>query len=231
MVVLLVALAPVFIILFYVYFRDKYEKEPFKLLFSAVLAGVIIVLPVIIIERVIMAFQPAMHPLMDAGYNAFLVAALVEEAFKYLALFLIIWKSPEFNEKFDGIVYAVFISLGFAAVENILYVMEGGLKTGLIRAVTAVPAHALFGVMMGYYFGIARMYAELRKPYLWKAFLIPFILHGVYDFLLMADIPILLLAFIPYLLYLYFVGFRKMKETSDASVFREQEEDESISTP
>lgn len=225
MVVLLVALAPVFIILFYVYFRDKYEKEPIKLLLFAVLAGMIIVLPVIFVERFIMALQPDMHPIMDAGYNAFLVAALVEEAFKYLALFLLIWKSPEFNEKFDGIVYAVFISLGFAAVENVLYVIEGGVNTGLIRAITAVPAHALFGVTMGYYFGIARMYPELRDSHMWKAFLIPFILHGIYDFLLMSNLPILLLAFIPYMFYLYFAGFRKMKITSDTSIFKDDFEE------
>lgn len=225
MVVLLIALAPVFIILFYIYIRDKYDREPFKLLLLSLLAGMVIVIPVIFVERLIMAFQPPMSPLMDAGYSAFLVAALVEEAFKYLALFLLIWKSPEFDEKFDGIVYAVFISLGFAAVENVLYVIDGGIKTGLIRAITAVPAHALFGVMMGYYFGIARMYPELRKAYIWRAFLIPFILHGIYDFLLMSNLPFLLLAFIPYMFYLYFAGFRKMKITSDASIFKDKVEE------
>lgn len=226
MAVLLLALAPVFIILFYVYFRDRYEKEPFKLLALAILAGIIIVAPVIFIERLIIALQPPMGQLMSAGYQAFMVASLVEEGFKYLALFLLIWKSSEFNEKFDGIVYAVFISLGFAAVENILYVMEGGIRTGLLRAITAVPAHALFGVTMGYYFGIARMYVELRKAYMWRAFLIPFLLHGIYDFLLMSNLPILLLAFIPFMFYLYFTGFRKMKITSDSSVFKDADVDE-----
>lgn len=221
MVIILLALAPVFIILFYIYFRDKYEKEPFKLLALSLVAGIIIVLPVIFIERLIMALQPEMGQLMDAGYNAFLVAALVEEAFKFLALYLLIWKSKEFNEKFDGIVYAVFISLGFAAVENVLYVTGGGIEVGLIRAITAVPAHALFGVTMGYYFGIARMYIELRKKYIWLAFLVPFVLHGIYDFLLMSNLPILLLAFIPFMLYLYFAGFRKIKVTSNSSIYKD----------
>ncbi len=224
MIVLLISLAPVLIILFYVYFRDKYEKEPISLLFKAILAGAIIVIPVIIVERIIGAFQPQLSQLLEAGYTAFLVAAFTEESFKYLALFLLIWKSPHFNEKFDGIVYAVFISLGFAAVENVMYVVQGGMSTGLIRSFTAVPAHALFGVMMGYYFGIAHMYPELKKPYLWRAILVPFMLHGIYDFLLMSNLPILLLAFIPYMLYLYFAGFRKMKITSDASIFRDEEE-------
>ncbi len=229
MIILLLSLAPVFIILFYVYFRDKYEKEPFRLLAFAVVAGIIIVVPVIFVERLIIALQPPMGRLMDAGYDAFMVAALVEEGFKFLALYLLIWKSKEFNEKFDGIVYAVFISLGFAAVENVMYVMNGGITTGLIRAITAVPAHALFGVTMGYYFGIARMYVELRKQYIWKALLIPFVLHGIYDFLLMSNLPILLLAFIPYVVYLYFAGFRKMKISSNSSIFKDVDEEEELS--
>ena len=144
----------------------------------------------------------------------------MEEAFKYLALILLLWRNKNFNEKFDGIVYAVFISLGFAAVENIMYVSRGGMEVAMIRAVTAVPAHALFGIRMGYFLGIARMYPELRKQYLFLAFFYPFLLHGFYDFILMAQVEWLLLLFIPYLLFLYFVGFRKMAVTSRTSIFR-----------
>ena len=220
MIVLFAALAPVFIILFYIYFRDRYEKEPVKLLIKAVLAGCLIVIPVIFIERFLMGWKPSMDKAVDAAYSAFLVAAFTEELFKFLALYLLIWKSPSFNEKFDGIVYAVFISLGFAAVENVMYVVEGGYQTAITRAITAVPAHALFGVMMGYYFGIARMYPELRSNYLLRAILVPILLHGIYDFILMIEIELLLLVFIPYLIYLYFMGFRKIKALSDASVYK-----------
>jgi RsiW-degrading membrane proteinase PrsW (M82 family) len=225
MSIIISALAPVVIILFYIYFRDKYEREPIALLLMSIAAGALIVLPVIFVEQMISSGNPFTETsgskIGNAAYDAFLVAALVEEAFKFLALYLLIWKNKNFNEKFDGIVYAVFISLGFAAVENIMYVSRGGLDVALTRAITAVPAHALFGVRMGYFFGIARMYKELRRSHLILAFIYPFILHGIYDFILMTQINWLLLLFLPYLVFLYFVGFRKMKIISNSSIFKD----------
>ncbi len=224
MTYLVAALAPVVIILFYVYFRDKYEKEPLGLLLMSILAGAIIVLPVILVEQLISSMNPFSESgslkIAYAAYDGFLVASLVEESFKFLALYLLLWNNKNFNEKFDGIVYAVFISLGFAAVENVMYVSQGGLNVALVRALTAVPAHALFGVRMGYFTGIARMYPELRKSYLFMAFFYPFMLHGFYDFILMAESAWLLLLFVPYIVFLYFMGFRKMKVISDSSIFR-----------
>ena len=119
---LIIALAPIFIIAIYVYFRDKYEKEPFGMLLKALLLGILIPLPIILLERFLVSIQPELTRGWSAFYNAFVVAAFSEELFKYIALFLLVWKSPHFNEKFDGIVYGVFVSLGFAGVENILYV-------------------------------------------------------------------------------------------------------------
>jgi len=226
MIVLLASLAPVFIILFYIYFRDKYDKEPIGLLVKAVVAGVLIVLPVIFVERLLMGLMPPMEKIGSATYHAFAVAATTEEVFKFLALYLLVWKSPSFNEKFDGIVYAVFVSLGFAAVENIMYVTDGGMQTALMRSLTAVPAHALFGVTMGYYMGIARMYDELRKSYLWKAILIPILLHGIYDFILMVEIGWLLTFFVPYVIVLYVLGMKKLKVLSNASIFKPVEGEE-----
>jgi RsiW-degrading membrane proteinase PrsW (M82 family) len=223
MAVLLASLAPVFIILFYIYFRDKYEKEPLRMLAKALLAGVLIILPVIFVERWLSSASPFSGKVGAAAWHAFVVAGSTEEVFKYLALYLLIWKSPSFNEKFDGIVYAVFVSLGFAAVENVMYVMDGGLQTAAIRALTAVPAHAIFGVSMGYYLGIAHMYKELRKQYLLRAIAIPVLLHGIYDFILMVQIGWLLILFIPYVVLLYVMGIKKMKVLSDASVFKPEE--------
>jgi RsiW-degrading membrane proteinase PrsW (M82 family) len=226
MVVLLASLAPVFIILFYIYFRDKYEKEPLRLLVKAIVAGIVIVIPVIFVERLLMSQMPSIGKVGEAAYRAFLVAASTEELFKFAAIYLLFWKSPSFNEKFDGIVYASFVSLGFAGVENVLYVMESGMQTALIRSLTAVPAHAIFGVTMGYYLGIARMYKELRSTYLARALLVPIVLHGIYDFILMVEIGWLLIFFIPYVIALYFMAHKKMKVLSDASIFRPLEEDE-----
>jgi RsiW-degrading membrane proteinase PrsW (M82 family) len=226
MAVLLASLAPVVIILFYIYFRDKYEKEPLGLLLKALLMGIVVVIPVIFIERLLMNMMPQSNKVAAAFYHAFIVAGSTEELFKFLALYLLVWKSPSFNEKFDGIVYAVFVSLGFAGVENVLYVIDGGMQTALMRALTAIPAHAIFGIIMGYYLGIAHMYTELKGPYLARALLVPILLHGIYDFILMVEIGWLLLLFIPYVIILYVMGMKKMKELSDTSIFKPLEEEE-----
>ena len=218
--ILFVALAPVLIIAFYIYFRDKYEKEPIGLLLKSLLAGAIIVLPVIFIEHFISSFDIYFQGLPKAMYDAFLVAAITEESFKYFALMLLIWKNPNFNEKFDGIVYAVFISLGFAGIENILYVLSFGSQVGWSRAFTAVPAHAIFGIMMGYYFGLARFYPEMRRKLLIRALVLPVIFHGIYDYLLMSKQQILLLLFIPFLVFMWVTGFRRMRELSDRSLYK-----------
>ena len=153
---LFISIAPVFIIAFYVYYRDKYEKEPFSVLLKALFTGILIILPIVIIERILTLFSEDMEDLQNAAYTAFIVAGLTEEGMKYLAFYVFFWRNKNFNEKFDGIVYAVFIALGFAAIENIFYVLIGGYGIGILRALTAVPAHALFGTMMGYHFGLAR---------------------------------------------------------------------------
>jgi RsiW-degrading membrane proteinase PrsW (M82 family) len=225
--VFLSAIAPVFIIALYIYFRDKYEKEPLLLLAMALALGMLTVIPILFVERLLMGVMPPMGRVGAAAYQAFLVAGTSEEVFKFLALYLLIWKSPSFNEQFDGIVYAVFVSLGFAAVENVMYVMDGGLEVAALRAITAVPAHAIFGITMGYFFGIARRYKELRKRYMHRALWVPILLHGIYDFILMVGIPWLLALFIPYVIYLYIAGGKKLKILSEASVFNPHTGEES----
>ena len=225
MAILLASLAPVFIILFYIYFRDKYDREPLGLLVKSLVSGMVIVIPVMIIEGLLIKVMPTSGKVASAFYHAFLVAGFTEEVLKYTALYLLVWKSKYFNEKFDGIVYAVFVSLGFAAVENVLYVIGSGYHTAIVRALTAVPAHALFGITMGYYFGIAHMYAEIRKDYLMRALFVPILLHGIYDFILMVEVGWLLMLFVPYVIYLYVTGIRKMRILSDASIFRPTSEE------
>jgi RsiW-degrading membrane proteinase PrsW (M82 family) len=217
---LFVSLAPVIIIAIYVIIRDKYEKEPIGRLLLALVAGLLIVPPVIAVERSLMLFSGSFNGMVTHLYHAFAVASLTEEGFKYLAFMLLIWRSRDFNEKFDGIVYAVFISLGFAAVENLLYVYRGGYQVGMLRAFTAVPAHAIFGVSMGYHFGMAKFYSEERRKQLFLAFIYPFLWHGAYDFFLMAGKPIYLILFIPLLFLLWRSGFKRMKRLSDISVYR-----------
>jgi RsiW-degrading membrane proteinase PrsW (M82 family) len=222
---LFVSIAPVLIIAFYIYYRDKHEKEPFSILLKALFTGVLIVIPVVIIEKFLTLFSEGMEGLQHAGYTAFIVAGLTEEGMKFLAFILFFWKNKNFNEKFDGIVYAVFIALGFAAIENILYVFTGGYGVGILRALTAIPAHALFGTMMGYHFGLARFDSIKQSFHLTLAFILPFISHGLYDFLLFGNTQFLLTAFIPVFIYFWISGFRKMTRLSNASAFRTDRSD------
>lgn len=217
---LFISIAPILIIAMYIYVRDKYEKEPILSLLKALLTGVIITLPIVFIQKLLIEMGPAQDGMCAAVYNGFAVASFTEEGFKYLAFLFFFWNSRDFNEKFDGIVYAVFISLGFAAVENMLYVYKSGYQVGIIRAVTAVPAHALFGTVMGYHFSYAKFYRERRKKQLLLAFLIPFMWHGLYDFLVLGKKEILIIVFIPVVIWFWINGLKKMKELSMASFFR-----------
>jgi RsiW-degrading membrane proteinase PrsW (M82 family) len=220
MTLLVIALGPVFIIAAYIYFRDKYEKEPVYLLLLSLLAGALITVPIAIVESLLSGLSVNFEGLLKPAWHAFAVAGFTEEFFKYLAMYILIWRSREFNEKFDGIVYAVFISLGFAGVENVMYVVESGETTGLIRAFTAVPAHTIFGITMGFYFGYAKFSLKNQTAWKIKALIYPVFLHGVYDFILMSGINWLVIFFIVFIIYLYIKGLKKIKSLSDESVYR-----------
>ncbi len=221
MSILLISFAPVIIILFYIYRRDKYEKEPIGLLLISLASGAIITLPILFIEIFLMELAYFQHILSNALYEGFIVASMTEELFKYLAFIIFIWRNKNFNELFDGIIYASYISLGFAAVENVIYVFSHGHEVGILRAFTAVPAHALFGIAMGYYFGLAKFDDSKRIKYFLLAFLIPFLLHGFYDFCLMSGHRFLLLVFVIFVVFMWISGFKKMKRHSMNSVFKD----------
>jgi RsiW-degrading membrane proteinase PrsW (M82 family) len=128
--------------------------------------------------------------------------------------------------KYDGIVYSVFISLGFATFENLAYVLSTGFSTAVIRSLTAVPAHALFAVTMGYYLGIAR-FANLRyrRKYIILGLIIPVLLHGIYDFILLSQKLYLLALFIPYMLYLWKRSLGHVDELVEFSQFKDRSEE------
>lgn len=220
MALLLLGLAPVLVILVYIYYRDKYEKEPLNLLMRGLIAGGGIVLPVVVVEFVLTKIGKPITGLYSAAYTAFVVAAFTEEFFKFLAVILLFWRNPNFNERFDGIVYAVFVSLGFALVENLLYVYQNGAGVGFLRAFTAVPAHAMFGVIMGYRLALAK-FVNYKKSYnVILAFVLPLLFHGIYDFLLMSQKTYLLIFFVPLLVFMYYRANCRINETIKASIFK-----------
>ncbi len=186
------AILPSIVLLIYIYKKDKREKEPLGTLLKCFILGVISTIPALIMESIGEVVIDGIFVEGSIAYamlDGFLVAAFSEELCKYFMLKSQTWKRREFNCSFDGIVYAVFVSLGFATFENLLYVVDGGLSTAITRIFTAVPGHACDAVFMGYYYSKAK-YAELsgdkkeKKKNLRKALLIPILLHGTYDFLL-----------------------------------------------
>ncbi len=221
---LFIALAPILLIAFYIYWRDKHEKEPVKQLMSALVAGIVIVIPIFPIEMLLKDMISFNNKYTNAMYYAFVVAAFSEEIFKYIAFFAVIWRNKNFNELFDGIVYAAYISLGFAAIENILYVFQNGFSVGIVRAFTAVPAHALFGITMGYYFSLAKFEQKKRGLHIFLALVVPIFLHGFYDFCLMSKNTWLLLVLLVFFVVAWILGFKKMKKLSKASVFINRED-------
>ncbi len=217
MLLLFVSLFPVIVILLYVYYKNKFQKEPFLLLFYAFLLGALIVIPILFVEISFSNRFTARNWFDSAFINAFLVAALSEEFFKFLVLYYFLWRKKEFDQKYDGIIYAVFISMGFASVENLMYGFENGIGTALVRVITAVPAHALFAIAMGYYFGLAKFNKLKRNKFFLLALLIPILLHGIYDFLLMTGKEVFLYLFLVFLLGMYYYGYKRIKNSSKNS--------------
>jgi RsiW-degrading membrane proteinase PrsW (M82 family) len=211
---ILISLAPIVILLWYFDHLDKHQKESRKFLWSIFLWGVLVTF---IAGGVELGLEHFFHdlfyyPMVQVFATAFIFTAVVEEALKYWVVKRKAYDHPAFNEYFDGIVYAVVASLGFAALENVLYVLEGGLYIGIIRAIFSVPAHALFGAIMGYYIGLARFarHPGEEKKLLRKGLILAIIFHGLYDFFLMSASP-LAIFIVPLLLGLFLNVRRKIK--------------------
>ncbi len=190
------ALIPVIALLIFIYVLDKKEKEPIGLLALLFFAGVGTAIPAIIIEVPAELIMDAIIPYDSVFKGAFLSLVFVapaEEICKFLALTLITWKNKNFDYSYDAIVYAVFVSLGFAGIENIVYVFSNGWGIALLRMFTAVPGHACYAVIMGFFYSKAK-YASLTGKkincilYLAFAIIIPTILHGIYDALLLGGV-------------------------------------------
>ena len=185
MLLFLSAVGPAVAMAVWVYLKDRREPEPVSFLLRCFAYGMLAVIPAGVLETV--ALGPAgslARQGTDLGraYAAFGVAGLVQEGIKFLVLLLLIYRAPSFTEPLDGVVYATFVGLGFATVENLEYVTRGGYAVAVSRAIFSVPGHGFLGVIMGYYLGLARFAAAGAGPYLWRAFAIPWLLHGTYDF-------------------------------------------------
>lgn len=183
-----VAILPVFLIGLFIYLRDKI-KDPSKFLFKLFCLGILSSIPTIIVGLLLDIFFPNVEDMnfIQLFIYVFGSIALVEEFFKWLFLYKFSYNHKEFDSTYDMIVYSVFVSLGFACFENILYVLAYGTSAGIFRAVSAVPAHACFGIIMGMYLSIAKIHEikgniSFKNKFKMLSLFVPVIMHGIYDF-------------------------------------------------
>ncbi len=245
------ALVPAVVLCVFIYIKDKTEKEPLSLLALLFGFGVLTIVPAIFFEKIFgfvnsLIFSPFLVPGTETihlppfealyqFFEAFFVVALVEESVKWLALRIGTLKEKHFNSFFDGIIYSVFVSLGFAAFENVQYVSMYGFGTALIRAVLSVPAHMFFAVFMGYFFslhivnlkgiqaeknlrtqgllpeGPARIGYSFSGP---LSLIVPVLAHGLYDFCLFWYNPLTMVIFFVFVTFMYIFCFSQIHRAS-----------------
>ena len=196
------------------YWFDRHDREPIGMLLKVFIFGAVYVFPTILIENFLLLFN-IFGGVLGAAYTAFIVAGLTEEYMKRKVVLKYVYFNPVFNEKLDGIVYCVMSALGFATLENIMYVVfafSDVEAVGYYRAIISVPAHMLFAVTMGYYLSLAKFSStpEEHRHYFKKSLSVPAMMHGIFDFILMANIPLLMVFFIPFVIYLWVVNLKKL---------------------
>ena len=199
---IIMAIVPPIVLLIIMYFLDKKEKEPIPILLQFFALGALTIIPAIIVETIfgdIITFVFGEDNAFSTIVDAFFGIALVEEFGKWVALKIRAHKLAAYNCKFDGLVYVTFVTLGFATVENIFYVMDGGIAVALGRAITSIPGHLYFSIYMGFFMSKsieAKIKSERGKAakYTVLSIVLPTIFHGVYDGLLMlrTDLTILM---------------------------------------
>lgn len=186
MTLLALAIAPVLIIIFYIFINDKYEKEPKKLLLYNFLLGAVVSIIITTLLYVIIDIPFPLNShnsIFEQFIKAFFVVGFSEEFSKYIIIRYYSQPHNAYNEPYDGIVYAVMVSMGFAATENIMYVLQGGMEVAILRAFTAIPAHATFAILMGYFMGKAK-FSNNRIILNLTGLFLAILFHGAYDFFL-----------------------------------------------
>ncbi|ACT01034.1 glutamic-type intramembrane protease PrsW [Paenibacillus sp. JDR-2] len=217
--VLTAAVAPGISLLTYLYLKDRYDAEPIHMVVRMFLLGVLIVVPIVVIQRGLQLWFGDHQPMLFS----FVESAGIEEFLKWFVLYHMIYNHTEFDEPYDGIVYAASISLGFATLENVMYAIYSPSTFGtlLMRALLPVSGHALFGVMMGYYVGKAKFAtSSKRNIYLAISLCLPLLLHGTYDYIMISFKTNWIYVIIPFMVALWVWGLRKMNRANSRSPFR-----------
>lgn len=204
--ILSAGIAPGLALLSYFYLKDEYESEPISFVFRAFIFGALLVFPIMFIQYVL-----DVENIVQSGFvHAFFSISLLEEFFKWFILIYAVYQHVEFDEPYDGIVYGVAVSLGFATFENIFYLFANGLEYAIGRALLPVSSHALFGVIMGYYLGKGKFTEVSKAKWIILSLFLPFLFHGIYDFILIS-IENWLIFILPFMIFLWWLALRKVK--------------------
>ena len=224
---LLLAILPSIVLGFIIWKNDKIEKEPIGLLIILFLCGIGSIILTLLLSGFVYLI-PMCNPeeaknIFELFFGVFIGVALVEEFSKWIFLKSVTWKNKEFTHLYDAVVYAVFVSLGFATLENIIYVIDGGLSTAIARAVLAVPLHTFCGVFMGYYYGLAKQSEinkrkDLVRKNLFLSLFVPIMSHGFYDYALFTENIIFMILFFIFVILLYILAFRRIIKLSKIKV-------------
>lgn len=221
LLVILSALAPVAIALWYIYKKDSAQPEPTKWLAKAFGYGLLSALLSFVFSiplSIILGLEVDVNvykSILNAFADAFLLAAIPEELAKFIMLWLLIRKNPYFDEKFDGIVYAVCIGMGFAGIENVMYLFNGledgsWITTGINRALFSIPGHFFFAVLMGYYYSLYHFGIDRSVKAKALILVAPILAHGIFDSLLFCTQVNEIIAVTGFFLFLYF--FNKLRK-------------------
>ncbi|PYZ98446.1 PrsW family intramembrane metalloprotease [Alteribacter lacisalsi] len=207
--VITAAFAPSAALLAFFYLKDEFENEPLITVARCFFFGCLLVFPVMFIQ---FAFDE--EGLLQSPFlTAFVQTALTEEFFKWFLVYFTVFHHIHFNERYDGIVYACAVALGFATVENIFYLISSGVEYAFLRALLPVSSHALFGVVMGYYLGKAKFSRNRKKTMAAFALFIPVLLHGIYNYIILTQ-NYWTYAVIPFMIFLWVFALRKVKQAN-----------------
>lgn len=221
------AAAPGAALLAFFYLKDRYNSEPVSLVLKMFLLGVLLVFPMMVIQY---SFLQAFGS--NPFVASFIISAGLEEFFKWFIVYFVIYKHSSFDEPYDGIMYAVSVSLGFATLENIFYafLQSSTFLDLMIRALLPVPGHALFGVLMGFHLGKAKFMAAGSRInfHLLLSLFLPIFYHGLFDFILVTANVYWVWFIIPLMTFLWIRSLWKMDQANKHSPFRLLLRDETI---
>ena len=224
---LVIAIAPAVALFLFFYLRDKYRREPLGVMLVTFALGAASLVPAAITSlslQKLTGWRSSTPSLLQAFLGAMIIVGLVEEGAKFIVVRFYAYHRPEFDEPYDGIMYSVMAALGFATLENVIYIFSHGAGTGVMRALLAMPSHAFDGVLMGYFLGEAK-FARSDRAGNWLSALgfgLAVVAHGMYDFIVFTldKRPLMVLSLLTMAVLFWVIFFKATRKLSEQSPYK-----------